>query len=119
MADALSAARFTANTEDALQVGIWDLLRAQFPGAFVREYRGFNRRDRPDFYCESGGIVLEVKISTSGGTAPKVFAQLGRYAEHPAVKEIVFASPSRRIASLIGDRVGGKPITRVVLCTAY
>lgn len=116
---ALEGAVFTANTEVSLQDGIRDLLALNFPGEFVREFTGFGRRDRPDFYCESSGIALEVKISTSAGTGPKVFSQLQRYAEHKAVKHLVFASPSRRIASIIGDVIGGKPVARAVLHLGY
>ncbi len=119
--------RFCANTERALQDGVAELLARTWPGLFERERQLGNddlpeskrlgRRDRPDFWCAALGLLVEVKFTTAAGTAPKVFDQLGRYAEHPAVRELVLATPSRRIASRVGDVAGasGKPIARAVL----
>lgn len=127
----LESWRFRASSERALQDGIADLLSRAWPGAFAREqvlpnedlpeHKPLGRRDRPDFWCAAFGIVVEVKLTTSAGTAPKVFDQLSRYAEHGAVRELVLATPSRRIASRIGDHTGGlsKPIARAVLVTGF
>jgi hypothetical protein len=111
---ALDTVRFSATTERRLQYGIAAVLESQFPGAFEREV-ALTMRDRPDFLNRADGIVLEVKHGASGGSVRDVFAQLQRYAEHPMVRTIVLATPSRRVATAIPPMVGGIPVSPVVL----
>jgi hypothetical protein len=61
---ALRDVRFTASCEERLQTGIGEVLEAKFPGQFIREYI-LNRRDRPDFFAEATGIVVEVISPTA------------------------------------------------------
>lgn len=114
VADVLSRARFTASSEARLQDGIAVMLEREFPGQFIREHR-LSGRDRPDFF--GAGIAIETKWGTSGGSLLSVVRQLSRYAEHEAVKSIIFCSPSRRVASGIPEQIGGVPVTRVALHT--
>jgi hypothetical protein len=113
---ALSTARFTVSNEEALQRGVAVQLEAAAPGMFAREQR-LSQRDRPDFFALAIGIVVEVKWGRSGGSDTSVYRQLARYAEDPRVRAIVFATPSRRVASAIPDLVGSVPVRRVVLHT--
>jgi hypothetical protein len=112
----LDDVRFTAANEKALQQAIGERLEAAFPGDFVAEFV-LGPRERPDFFAPKYGIVLEVKFGRKAGSATDVFSQLRRYAEHPNVRFIVLATPSRRVASAIPEELGGVPITRVVLMT--
>ena len=116
IADVLGRARFTASSESLLQSGITDLLESQFPRQFVREFH-LSGRDRPDFFGAGAGVVIEVKWGTSGGSLLSVVRQLSRYAEHEAVKAIIFCSPSRRVAAGVPDQIGGVTVIRVVLHT--
>lgn len=111
---ALSITRFTASCEADVQHACAAILANVAPGAFQPEVR-LSPRDRIDFLSLFHGIGIEVKWGTSGGSTNRVYAQLARYAEHEGIRELIFATPSRRVLSQLPDQIGGVPIFPVVL----
>lgn len=116
IAAALECQRFTVSSEAELQRGILSIFQTRFPGAFVRE-RHLSSTCRPDFWFPSEGIAVEVKWQRSGGSADKVLTQLARYAELEAVRGVILATPSRRVAAGVPDELLGVPIRTVILTT--
>jgi hypothetical protein len=95
--------RFSCATEDELQRGIAKVLGDD---SWQREV-SLTPMDRPDFFSEPDGIVIEVKIKGSVGNALR---QLERYAKHPAVKGIVFVTTRSVQALQMPGTLQGKPL---------
>lgn len=102
---ALRGYRFHITDEAELQEAIAEALTAEGV-PFVREHSLGG--DRVDFFLD--GLALEVKTQ---GSAPRVFAQLARYAEHPSVESVVLVTSRRSHARIFGP-VNGKPLTVIV-----
>jgi hypothetical protein len=99
--------RFSCATEDELQRGIALALVAPLGGeTWKREVR-LTPQDRPDFFLESYGIVIEVKIKGSFGNTLR---QLDRYASLPAVKGIVLVTTRSVQALRMPYMLQGKPL---------
>lgn len=69
--------------------------------AFEREVR-LSSKDIVDFMVE-GGIAVEIKIK---GQARSIYRQLMRYAEHPAVEQILLATS---VSMHLPSTIEGKP----------
>lgn len=66
--------------------------------------------DRIDFLID--GLGIEVKVA---GQYTAVYAQLGRYAASPRVRELLLVTTRRRHTAGVPHIVGGKPLTVVRL----
>lgn len=109
---ALCAVNISSPTERFCQ----DAIEAVFTEAgidFVRE-APLGPQDRPDFLV--GTIAVEIKIK---GTGANLIRQLGRYARHEEVQEIVLATTLRRILLQAPDSLLGVPIRKHLLQGAY
>lgn len=96
----LAANRFCIHNEKELQDGIQKILdKENIP--YKREYF-LSRKDKPDFFFEIDGTVLEVKYHAK---EMPTLRQLKRYSEHQSVKEIILVS-TRRMN--IPDTLSGK-----------
>jgi hypothetical protein len=95
--------RFACATEDELQRGIALALGGE---PWRREVR-LTPMDRPDFFLESDGIVVEAKIKGSFGNTLR---QLDRYASLPAVKGIVLVTTRSVQALRMPYMLQGKPL---------
>jgi hypothetical protein len=114
----IASLRFTAANERGLQDGLAEHLSSVAPHCFAREY-SLGPKDRPDFFSLAHGIAIEVKWGVSGGSVPKIVAQLLRYAEHPSVRGVILCTPSRRVLSAVPTEVRGIPVTGVALRTGF
>lgn len=92
--------RFDCSTEQALQDGISDALRAV---PHEREKR-LGPKDRPDFVV--GSVAVEVKIG--GGLSPLI-RQVHRYAQHDCVSEILVVTSRLRLTNL-PEFINGKRV---------
>jgi hypothetical protein len=84
--------RLAMTTEDALQRGIHDVLEEAWGDRVKREVR-LSRADRIDFMVDSVGVECKVK-----GGQHELIRQLLRYAEHPAITELVLVTTLHRHA---------------------
>lgn len=96
----LAGCRFTYRDEDQLQEALAAALTAA-GFAVTREVR-LSTRDRADLLVD--GVCVEVKLS---GTTDRLLAQLGRYAAHDAVAELLVVTTRARHRDLPAE-VGGK-----------
>lgn len=81
---ALLCGRIRYHNEKDLQELMEQRLKVVAPD-IVREFI-LSKRDRPDFFWESTGIVIEAKVDRSDS---KVFRQIVRYTEHEKVKAVI------------------------------
>ena len=101
---ALHKFRFHYSNELELQHGIHQIF-AGIP-SLKREAR-LNATERPDFFIEDFGIVIEAKIKGSTGS---VLDQLTRYAKIDAVKGLVLVTTRRQQALRMPYILEGKPL---------
>lgn len=108
LARQLSAVTYTFGNERELQDAIWRRLEVSF-GALAQREVILSQADRPDFVVEVSGhrVAVEVKIR---GARPAIMRQIGRYAAHPTIDAIVFASARRTLLAGFPAEIHGKPI---------
>lgn len=102
--------RVSYGNEDELQQLIEKRLASLQPGV-DREFR-LSDHDRLDFFWESRGIVLEVKIK---GNYAQHYQQLERYAQDPRVKGIILI---RTRGKPLPEELNNKPV-RVINLWPY
>lgn len=100
----LATGRFNLSTEYTAQADIDRMFAMTFGlDGYAREFH-LRRRDRPDFVI-GGCIAVEVKHMRAQRSA--ISRQLERYAEHPAITELVLATG---LSVSLPPRIGGKPL---------
>lgn len=102
IATKLSHYTYRYSSEKDLQDGIADILSPEFKREAV-----LTAMDRPDFFHEAAGIVIEVKIKGSIG---RTLHQLERYAALDVVKGIVLVTTRSAQGLLMPEVLQGKPL---------
>jgi hypothetical protein len=100
---ALSRVRIAGSNERVCQDALEQALTAA--GLEFRREEALGPADRIDFLV--GDVGIEVKMQGSRGA---IIRQLGRYAKHGEVRELILASSVRRILYSIPPEVLGKPV---------
>lgn len=108
VADLLDGYRFRGLCEDDYQRSIETVLTDA--GVSHRREVQLTARDRIDFMVEAVGV--EVKTQ---GSAVNLLRQLGRYAQHPDVEELLVVSTVTRLVRGLPAAVHGVPVTATVL----
>lgn len=106
IARGLLSGRYSFQNESELQEGIASVF-ASLGWVVVREYR-LTDHDRPDFFFEEEGLVVEVKVK---GATTQVLRQLSRYAESPKVSAVVLVTSLMRHS--VPEGFNGKPLVLV------
>ena len=114
----LSRLRFTGSSESDVQEIMDIAFERAFTGSYKREHH-LGASGRPDFFFPSLGLVVEVKVGKSGGGATRVWTQISNYAKHDSVRQILFATVSRKSAQVLPPVVGGVPVSFVILNSAF
>jgi hypothetical protein len=99
--------RFSYAHEKDLQDGIASL----FGDRLSREFH-LGAFDRPDFFIEADGVVIEIKVKGSAGS---VLLQLERYAKHDRVKGLVLVTTRSTQALRMPYILNEKPLHVVCL----
>jgi hypothetical protein len=111
LAAALCPVRFMYRDEIALHEAI--VARLAAVGVHVADVQRevhLGAAGRIDFLF--GGLGVEVKVD---GRPPAVLRQLGRYAAHPRIDQLVLITTRRAHLSIMIEEVGGKPLTVLML----
>jgi hypothetical protein len=104
--------RFLFASESELQAGIADVLRAAgIP--FGREVK-IGERDRIDFLV--GSVGVEVKIN---GSPENLIRQLHRYAQSPAISELLVVSSRCKLTGGLPETLSEKPIVALSLAEDF
>jgi hypothetical protein len=112
IADLVRRQTFAFTNEVELHVGLAQLLTDQ--GLIPRREVQLTDADRVDLMVDldAGPLAIEVKIAGANGDVRR---QLSRYAASDQVAELMLITTLRRHLTGLGPRIGGKPLTRVLL----
>lgn len=106
---ALRKCAFRGDVEWEMQTAVsFALLRADV--VFTREHE-LSKADRPDFFIEESGTIIECKVKGSMAAAA---TQLDRYAKHDVVKRLVLVTTKMQHAR-VPEELQGKDVHVVVL----
>lgn len=111
----LSSGRFDLDDEKACQAQIRQWLADRLPAEIRPDLKPEHRlstRDIPDFFIL--GVVIEVKMNKA--READVMRQLGRYAEHPEVTDLILLT--NRAVRAPGS-INGKPLCVISLGRAW
>jgi hypothetical protein len=110
----LWAGRFDLTHEAQTQSTIETYLRRELgPATDIQREVRLGPGERPDFVID-GRIVIEVKVA--GATGAAIVKQLGRYARHDAITDLVLATGKSVQAPKM---INGKPVLTVNLGRAW
>lgn len=104
----LSGYRYRGACEDDYQQGVARVLEQE--GVDHRREVVLSARDRIDFMV--GGLGVEVKMK---GSVTRLLRQLGRYAEHEDVEELLLVATSTRLVRGIPEQIHGVSVSTMVL----
>jgi hypothetical protein len=104
--------RFAYTNEIELHGGLAEVLAGQ--GLSLRREVYLTAHDRVDLLVALPGRTLGIEVKIAGA-AGNVRRQLGRYAANDQVDELMLITTVRRHLVGLGDEMGGKPLTRVLL----
>jgi len=105
LGSALLCGRIRYSSERELQ-DVMQLRLKTVADDIEREFQ-LSRRDRPDFFWASTGIVIEAKVDRSDS---RIFRQIVRYAEDERVKAVILF---RHRPVNVPDTVNGKPVGNI------
>lgn len=104
----LSGYRYRGACEDDYQQSVARVLEQE--GVEHRREVRLSARDRIDFMV--GALGVEVKMQ---GSTTRLLRQLGRYAEHEDVEELLLVATSTRLVRGIPERIHGVSVSAMVL----
>ena len=107
--EAIRKCGFRGDVEWEMQTAILAALTAAGV-EFSREYE-LSKADRPDFFIEESGTVIECKVKGSMAAAT---TQLDRYAQHDVVKRLILVT-TRMQHARVPEELQGKAVHVVVL----
>lgn len=116
LARQLSAVTYTFGNERELQDAIWRRLGVSF-GALAQREVILSQADRPDFVVEVSGHRVAVEVKTRGSRA-SIMRQIGRYAAHPTIDAVVFASARRTLLAGFPTAIHSKPVAVALVAGA-